>query len=211
MREKNYHAPTQPRHPTISKYLPTWRKELADDEDKQFLLHGLEYGFPLIDTDPADIRVSHSNNHKSCAQHYKKVSKRLLEEIQDGTYVETSASEVKLISPLAAILKPDGDVRVIHDLSYPQNNSLNDYASKEVCKYESLADAIDTLQPGMWMAKLDLKWAYRSVPIRPEHYTLTGLQWTFEGNREPTTLIDTAFPFGARKSPPYFNRNHKSS
>ena len=65
------------------------------DKDKQFLLHGLEYGFPLIDTDPADNRISHSNNHKSCAQYHKKVSKRLLEEIQEENYVETSASEVK--------------------------------------------------------------------------------------------------------------------
>ena len=62
----------------------------------------------------------------------------------------------------------------------------------------------------MWMAKLDLKWAYRSVPIRPEQYNLTGLQWTFEGNKLPTTLIDTAFPFGARKSPGYFNRITKA-
>ena len=77
------------------------------------------------------IKSNHSNNHKSCAQFHKKVSKRLLEEIEDGNYIKTAASEVKLISPLAAILKPDGDVRVIHDLSYPQNNSLNDYASKE--------------------------------------------------------------------------------
>ena len=129
--------------------MPIWRKELTDDEDKQFLLHGLEYGLPLIDADPADIRVNHLSNHKSCTQHCKKVSKRLWEEIQDGNYVETSASEVKLISPLAANLKPVGDVRVIHDISYPENNSLNDYASKEVCEYESLAEAIDNLQRGM--------------------------------------------------------------
>ena len=87
--------------------------------------------------------------------------------MQDGNYVETSASEVKLISPLAANLKPDGDVRVIYDIFYPKTHSLNDYASKEVCEYESLAEAIDNLQGGMWMAKLDLKWAYGSMPIRP--------------------------------------------
>jgi hypothetical protein len=60
------------------------------------------------------------------------------------------------------------------------------------------------------MAKCDLKWAYRSMPIKPEHYKLTGLQWTFENKSKPTTLIDTAFPFGARKSPGHFNRITKS-
>ena len=60
------------------------------------------------------------------------------------------------------------------------------------------------------MAKCDLKWAYRSMPIKPDHYQLTGLQWTFKGDRTPTTLMDTAFPFGARKSPAFFNRITKA-
>ena len=60
------------------------------------------------------------------------------------------------------------------------------------------------------MAKCDLKWAYRSMPIKPEHYPLTGLQWTFGNSKKPTTLVDTAFPFGSRKSPAHFNLITKS-
>ena len=123
---KNYQAPNPLfDHPTICKFLLTWQKELADDEDKQFLLHGLAYGFPLIDTDPANINISHASNHKSCAQHHNKASKRLLEEIKHRNYIKTSTSEIKLASPLAAILKPDGDVRVIYDLSHQIFTDIN--------------------------------------------------------------------------------------
>ena len=62
----------------------------------------------------------------------------------------------------------------------------------------------------MWMAKCDLKWAYRSVGINPDQYALTGLQWHFEGDTQPTTLVDTTFCFGARKSPAHFNRITKA-
>ena len=171
---------------------------------KTFCSTDYKYGFQLIDVDPAKIKITHSSNHKSCAQFHDKVSKRLLEEIEDGNYIQTTESAVKLISPLAAIPKPDGDVRLIHDLSYPKCNSLNDYTLKEDCRYESLTDAIDNLQPGMWMAKCDLKWAYRSMPIKPDHYQLTGLQLTFKGDHTPTTLMDTAFPFWRPQKPRVF-------
>ena len=201
--------PSQPLR-TINKNLQIWESELASDPDREFLLHGLNNGFPLVDTDPLLIKNSVSKNHKSALDKSDRVEKRLLEEIEDGNYIVTNPSAVTLVSPLAAIEKPDGDVRLIHDLSHPLGSSLNDYATKEECQYESLQDALDSLSPNMYMAKCDLKWAYRSVPIRPDHSPLTGLQWTFKGDNSPTTLMDTTLCFGARKSPAHFNRVTKS-
>ena len=56
------------------------------------------------------------------------------------------------------------------------------------------------------MAKIDLQSAYRSVGIRNDQWTLTGLKWQFDSSPSPTYLVDTSLPFGARKSPPIFNR-----
>ena len=56
------------------------------------------------------------------------------------------------------------------------------------------------------MAVVDLKSAYRSVHIRPDEQTITGLKWQFSGQKQPLTMCDTRFPFGARKSPAIFNR-----
>ena len=56
------------------------------------------------------------------------------------------------------------------------------------------------------MAKVDLQSAYRSVGIHPSQYKLTGLAWTFDSEADPTVLVDTRLPFGARKSPFIFHR-----
>lgn len=172
----------------------------------------MKYGFSLVDSDPEAIPKQVMDNHSSAKQLKHGVEKRLLEEIEDGNYIKMDADKVKLISPLAAIPKSDGDVRVIHDLSHSieGNNSLNSHANKEECKYEELQDTITNLQPGMWMAKCDLRWAYRSIAISPQQYTLTGIQWHFEGDKQPTTLVDTTLCFGARKSPAHFNRITKA-
>ena len=55
------------------------------------------------------------------------------------------------------------------------------------------------------MAVVDLKSAYRSVHICPDEQCITGLQWQFSGQKQPLTMCDTRFPFGARKSPAIFN------
>ena len=147
-----------------------------------------------------------SANHRSAHQYHEKVESRIKEEIEDGNYIPVQEYDVTIVSPSAALPKGDGDICIIHDLSFTKKtSSLNDYAIKEECIYETLKQTLPFLQPHTWMAKCDLKWAYRSKKIKPEHSSLTGLQWTFKGNRKPTTLIDTAFPFGARKSPAHFN------
>ena len=119
---------------------------------------------------PEKIDRVNNSNHKSALDHKLKVEKRLLEEIEDGNYIKVHEDNVKLISPLEAIEKSDGDVRVIHDLSFAKQGqaSLNSHASKEECYYESLEDTISNIRRNMWMAKCDLKWAYRSVGINPD-------------------------------------------
>ena len=54
-----------------------------------------------------------------------------------------------------------------------------------------------------YLATLDLQWAYRSVPIKKDEQTLTGLSWTFMQDNHPTYLADCRLPFGARKALTY--------
>ena len=76
-----------------------------------------------------------SKNHHSALKHKDKVEQRILEEIEEGNYVIVNPEDVKIVSPIAAIEKADGDVRLLHDLSFPENKSLNSYAQKESCCY----------------------------------------------------------------------------
>lgn len=187
--------------------LHVWEQELADDHDRDFILNGIKHGFSLIDGSPDLISPASVPNHPS-ANHPRtsdRVENRIKEEIQDGNYI-ISPECPKVVSALAAIEKPDGDVRLIHDLSRPADHSVNDYASKDECQYTSVEEALALCSPNGYLCKVDLKWAYRSFAIPPAQHTITGLQWTFKGDNHPTFLMDGKLPFGARKSPAIYNR-----
>ena len=87
------------------------------------------------------------------------------------------------MSALGAIPKPNSeDIRLIHDCSRPHGQAVNDYITTRSFKFQSLDDAIKLLKPGYFMAKIDLKHAYRSVPIHPANYQATGCKWRFAGD-----------------------------
>ena len=188
-----------------------WEYWLKNDPDRDFILHGLKNGFSLIDSSPQDVPVATTPNHPSALDpRFKtKVDARIMEEVQDGNY-QVLPGPPTIVSALAVVPKPDGDIRLIHDLSRPYGHSLNDFASKDECSYVTLEQALQGCEPGYWLAKVDLKWAYRAVPIRPDQYPLTGLQWTFTNATSPMFFSDCRLPFGARKSPAIFNRITKS-
>ena len=62
--------------------------------------------------------------------------------------------------------------------------------------YVTVDDAANLCQPGCWLAKLDLKHAYRSVGKHPDGWRDTGMSY----------LYDKRLPFGAGASPMVFHR-----
>ena len=68
------------------------------------------------------------------------------------------------------------------DLSSPGGGSVNDGISKDACscQYTSvMVAAQQVLQAGKGalLAKMDLKQAYRNIPVAPEDSHLLGFQW----------------------------------
>ena len=115
-----------------------------------------------------------------------------------------------IISPLGAIVKLSGDIRLIHDCSRPTGGSLKDHAAYDSIHFQSLDDARQFITPGCWMAKVDLTSAYRSVRIHRSNYCATGIAWTFEGDKEETILTDVRLPFGVKRSLLIFDRLSKA-
>ena len=186
--------------------LTAWEQELNNDPDKEFLLNGISNGFDIIDED-SDISPVLCANHPSAKPSsplYAKASAQVLNEIECGNYVICdSAPEV--VSPMAAIPKPDGGVRLIHDCSRPPGRSVNDYCSTDwKQKFARVDDAASLMTEGCWFSKVDLKHAYRSVGISEKSQLATGLQWEFKG--KTIYMKDTKLPFGARLSPGIFHR-----
>ena len=62
--------------------------------------------------------------------------------------------------------------------------------------YVTVDDATNLCQPGCWLAKVDLKHAYRSVGTHPDGWQDTGMSY----------LYDKRPPFGAGASPTVFHR-----
>jgi hypothetical protein len=56
----------------------------------------------------------YENNHKSAILHKDRVEKELLKQIEEGHYAITSEPAL-ITSPLGAIPKDDGGIRLIHD------------------------------------------------------------------------------------------------
>ena len=59
------------------------------------------------------------------------------------------------------------------DLSRPQGSTVNDGIPKELCSVtyitsDEVVDNMGTMGRGTMMAKMDLKSAYRMVPVHPE-------------------------------------------
>lgn len=159
---------------------------------------------------PADCAFlpAQQNNYKSATSKERKaaVEQTILEEIAEGNYIVTEVKPT-IVSALGAIPKPNSsEVRLIHDCSRPPGRALNDYISCQSFKFQTLDDAIKLLKPNYFMAKIDLRHAYRSVPIHKSNYTATGLQWHFAGSSNPTYFYDTRLPFGAKCSPEIFHR-----
>ena len=186
-----------------------WQNELNSDIDKQFILDGILNGFSIIVNDNVvNVLPAFCGNYKSVLSHNvkSKVEKQIIDEINLNRYV-VCLEKPLIVSALGAIPKSGSDeLRLIHDCSRPHGGGINTYADPDSFKFNTVDTACDSIKQGYYMAKIDLKSAYRSVGIRPSHYPLTGLQWVFEGHSAPTYLVDTRLMFGASQAVGIFHR-----
>ena len=191
--------------PSSGLCLEAWEALLPwDYPQREFLLKGIKDGFSILDADLISTPVE-SENYRSTEQHADKVQAQIKAEYKHGHYVMTP-EKPDIISALGAIPKKNSDnIRLIHDCSRPPGNALNDFAFNNKFRYQSLQDAIDYIQSGDYLAKIDLAQAYRVVKIHPSNYRATGLKFKLPGMASYTYFYDTHLPFGARKSPEIFN------
>ena len=88
-----------------------------------------------------------------------------------------------------------GKWRLIVDLSAPEGHSINDSIEKALCSLsyisvDNVAKTILQLGQGTLLGKMDVKEAFRIVPIHPSDWLLLAIQW--KGN----LYTDKVLPFG---------------
>ena len=109
-----------------------------------------------------------------------------------------------ICSPLGSVPKRDSDKRRrIHHLSWPTGASVNDRISNITYHYSRFDDAmamVRRLGRGCYLCKIDVKAAFRCVPVRPEDWHLLGMYW------QGQYYVDLCLPFGLRSSPATWER-----
>ena len=109
------------------------------------------------------------------------------------------------VNRLGAVPKSiPGKYHLICNLSHPEGQSVNDGISEALSSllYVSVERAAQTVLKmgrGAFLAKVDIRNAYRNIPVHPDDRWLLGMSWQGE------VFIDTVLPFGLRSAPKIFN------
>ena len=167
----------------------------------EFLSAGFFEGFPLHFEGPSIS--SHAPNLLSALQNPAAVDAKISKELAAHRLAGPFSSPpfpVFRVSPLGLIpKKTPGEFRLIHHLSFPNGSSLNDGISpvNTSVSYATVEDAIrfiKTVGSGCFLAKTDIKNAFRIIPIRPQDYHLLGIFW------KGFYYYDAAMPMGCASS-----------
>ena len=174
---------------------------------RDYIVTGLKEGFRIGFKD-SEYRPAKTNMRSALEQPHT-VSRYLQEECATGRVIGPLAindfREIDLmISRFGVIPKGStGKWRLIVDLSFPEGGSVNNGIESDICSlhYAKVEEATKELVKqghNSWMAKVDIKSAYRTVPVHPQDWWLLGMQW------EGALFVDTTLPFGLRSAPKIF-------
>ena len=165
-------------------------------------VNGFRIGFDRTLSQPRSV----ISNHPSAASNPAIVREFISSECLAGRLVgpvpSYLASSVHT-SPIGLVPKSGrpGRWRLIVDLSSPPNQSVNSGIRSDV-KYASVDQAVDRillLGQNTELIKIDLKDAYRIVPVHPHDHHLLGILW------QGCTYVDRVLPFGLRSAPKIFS------
>ena len=184
-----------------------WEEELPlDYPERDYIIQGVREGFRITARQYEGPPVW-ERNYRSAEgpDNRKRVQDQIVEELENGRYIRCT-EQPAIISALGAIPKPGGSaVRLIHDCSRPQGGAVNELAVAPEIRYQTLQDAAEIIGPGYFMAKVDLKSAYRSVKVHGDGHRHTGLAWQFGKDMSTEVIYDGRIPFGSRLGPAVFH------
>ena len=188
-----------------------WQSALRGHPDKEYatyIVRGLRDGFRIGFQYGTVCCQSTKSNMPSARLCEDKVAAFLASECAAGRILgQFSRDMVPMvhINRIGAVPKSTpGKYRLIVDLSYPIDHSVNTGIAEGSCslKYvsvEEAAEAVMKLGRGAMLAKVDIRNAYRNIPVHPDDRWLLGMSW------KDDSYIDTVLPFGLRSAPKIFN------
>lgn len=188
----------------------SWAHFLQDYPDRHFvssLLNIIERGANIGFSGPEVVRPS--KNLKSAFDDESfmdvAVEKLVLNAQVHGPFESLPMPGLRC-SPLGSVTRKrnPNKRRIINHLSWPRGLSVNDGIpdSEAYISYDMFERAVEDLirsGPGSLLAKLDLKEAFRHIPIRAEDWHHLGFSWRSQ------FYYCTVLTFGLRSAPYIFN------
>ena len=195
---------TKPKTPLRADVFRKYLDEHPDRVSVERLLNMIESGADVGYVGP---RLGFTvPNAKSADTYSEQLSQSIAKEISRGHTVGPFLSPPLpkfVTNSLGVRPKPNGDYRIIMDLSRPAHQSVNDHIDKEAysVKYSTIDHAIKLISRTgrpCWLAKVDIKHAFRLVPVRAVDHHLLGYK------HNNLYYYDVVLPFGSRSSPKLF-------
>ena len=182
---------------------------LATHPDRDFanlVVTGIREGF-RVGYDYSHTCKKSPKNMQSAREGWTAINEYMAQECAEGRILgpfdEQSLPQLQ-VSRLGVVPKDTpGQWHLIVDLSSPAGHSVNDGISKSLCSltYVSVDTAVKLVKQLGWgtlLAKVDIRSAYRMLPIHPDDRWLLGMRL------EGSVFVDTALPFGLWSAPKIF-------
>ena len=178
-------------------------ERLRHYRDASYIVHGFTHGFSLDVAHPDMLRCSYKPRYAR-----QELIDMLNTELDKGHLLgpfEDPPIPNLHVSPVNVVPKANGKWRLITNLSFPVGNSVNDAipeASRSV-SYCSVSDVVRVIlqcQGEVFLSKIDLKNAYRMVPVSKQDWPYLGM---FVNQH---FIVDRCLPIAAASSCKIFQR-----
>ena len=152
-----------------------------------YLERGFKQGFKLGVQGSVPSQNEMPQNPKMTSEQQQIMASKINEEVLLGRVAgpfDVPPFDKFHISPVRLEPKRAGGYRFIHNLSHPYGSETsvnsNIPQDEKTCSYASLDEAIAsirTLGKGVFLAKTDIKSAFKIIPVHPDEYWLLGFKW----------------------------------
>jgi len=173
----------------LQHFLNNW-KLLTQDQFILKMIKGVL--IPFVEP-PRQAQAPSQTFHNQLERHA--IEQEIAEMLQKGAIQVVSPLKGEFISTVFLVKKKDGGNRPVINLK-----QLNSFVVYQHFKMEGLHLLKHLVQKEDWMIKIDLKDAYFTVPIDPEHQPL--LRFIYGGTRYQFTCL----PFGLGPAPLLFTK-----
>jgi hypothetical protein len=179
--------------------------ECQAKDEASFVLEMINAGADIQFRGDRTVLVE-ADNLRSALSHPEAIEEYLKDEAQKGRIegpFQERPSTITRIVPMGSVPKDEDKRRIILNYSAPDGLAINEEIEKLECQleqFDKVMDMLGELPTGTKLIKIDVKAAFRLVPVKPMDSGLLGMQW------KGLFYKDNCLPFGLSSSPPLWER-----